>query len=87
MRLILDRINKDSNDKRVFAFETDNGIIIVKEDDLSKEIADKLFENIIINAEYLDGKLLNVELLLEETKEREETMKKRFASLLNKRKK
>lgn len=87
MRLILDRINKNEKGKRIFAFEADSGIVFVYEDDMPMSFVDQLFENAIIECEYSDGKIINPNILLEETKRQEEKMKNRFANLINKRKK
>ena len=87
MKLILDRINKNANGKRIFAFEGDNGVVFINEDSMPKDFPNQLFENVIIECEYKNNMLINPVVLLEETKEREEKMKNRLSAILNKRKK
>lgn len=87
MKLTLDRINRDENGKIVACFEGDDGMILIKEDDMPKDLVNQLFENAIIECDYANGKITSAVVLTEETKNREEKMREKFSRILSKRKK
>lgn len=87
MRLILDRIGLNNENKRIATFECEDEYIDINEDNMPKGFIDKLFVNAIVEGEYTDGKLINPVILIEETEKKEAEMKKRLSSIFKKGKK
>ena len=87
MRLILDRIGLNNENKRIATFECEDEYIDINEDNMPNGFIDKLFVNAIVEGEYTDGKLINPVILIEETEKKEAEMKKRLSSIFKKGKK
>ena len=86
MRLILDRIVSNEQGKRIAVFENDEGLIKISEDKIPNGIIDELFSGIIIEADYSNGEISNVQLLVDETEKKRTEMKNRLSRFSRKNK-
>ena len=84
MKMILDRINKDQNGKIIACFEVGDDIIKVREENMPSGFATQLYSNVIIECEYVDGKIVNPVLLVEETEARLAKIREKLSGLGNK---
>ena len=86
MRLILDRIVSNEQGKRIAVFENDEELIKISEDQMPSGIIDELFAGIIIEADYSNGTISNVKLLIDETEKKRTEMKNRLSRFSRKNK-
>ena len=86
MRLILDRIVSNEQGKRIAVFENDEELIKISEDKIPNGIIDELFSGIIIEADYSNGEISNVQLLVDETEKKRTEMKNRLSRFSRKNK-
>ena len=86
MRLILDRIVSNEQGKRIAVFENDEELIKISEDKIPNGIIDELFSGIIIEADYSNGEISNVQLLVDETEKKRTEMKNRLGRFSRKNK-
>ena len=86
MRLILDRIVSNEQGKRIAVFENDEEIIKISEDQMPSGIIDELVAGIIIEADYSNGTISNVKLLIDETEKKRTEMKNRLSRFSRKNK-
>ena len=81
MRIFLDRIDKDQNGLPVVTFEVDEKYISFSTEQMPNGFADSLIPNAIVECEIVDGAIVSPVILYEETRQKEEEMKKRLRSL------
>ena len=85
MKIILDRIDMDEMGLPIATFEVGGGMMTFGSDKMPKGFTDELISNAIVECEIVDGCIVNPVVLYDETKQREEKMRKRLQGL-NKRK-
>ena len=85
MRIVLDRIGYDSGGVAVATFEIGERMVDFKAEQMPTGFFESLIPNAIVECEIENGKIISAEILYEETKQREEKMRKRLQDL-NKRK-
>ena len=87
MKLVLDRIEKTQEGKRIAVFENGDSFINIHEDNMPSGFIDELKAGIIIEAELIDNTLYAPKLLLKETEDKHKEMSSRLNSLFNRNKK
>ena len=86
MRLILDRIEKNRNGKRIAVFECADVFFNINEDCMPKDFIDKLKTGHILEAEIENETLVNPKILYDETEKENNKMKNRLNNLFNRNK-
>jgi hypothetical protein len=81
MKIILDRIDLDGNGSKIATFEVDERFIAFSHMQVPDGFFDSLIPNAIVECEIIDGKIVNPVVLVEETKEAEEKMRRRLNGL------
>ena len=81
MKIILDRVDTDDRGNSVAVFEVGEKTVAFKEEQMPNGFAHSLIPNAIVECEIEDGCIIHPVILLEETKQREEEMKKRLLKL------
>lgn len=87
MRIILDRIDRDSQGNRIATFEVGDNMVSFGCQQVPKGFFDELIPNAIVECEIIDNEIVNPVVLTEETLENEEKMKKRLHSLFKRKNK
>lgn len=87
MRLILDRIERKQNGKRVAIFECVDIFYNIDEDNMPVGFMDKLSGGMILNADIEANTMKNPTILENETKQEQDNIKKRLNNLFNRNKK
>ena len=87
MKLILDRIEKNQDGKRIAVFEMGDEFINVNEDSMPDGLIEELSVGIILDAEVIDGKIINAKPLINETEQKRQEMKRRLGRFSSKNKK
>ena len=87
MRIVLDRVEFNSERKRIFVFEAKGEMIDVCEDDIPSDIINLINVGDIIEAELQNKKIISAKILKDETEEKRKEMKSRLNSLFSKKKK
>ncbi len=86
MRIILDRIDKNQNGTEIATFEVEQKMVSFTSDQMPSGFMEKLIPNAIVECEITNGNIVDPTILFEETKQKEEEMKKRLHRLFSKRK-
>ena len=81
MKIFLDRIAKNQYGENVATFEVDGEMVSFAEAKMPSGFASSLIPNAIVECDIVDGCIINPVILYEETKQKEEEMKKRLNSL------
>ena len=87
VRVVVDRIEKNQENKKIFVFEASGDDIEIHEDNIPTEKVDKIRSGDILEIELSDGKILSAEILTNETEKKREEMKSRLNGLFSKKKK
>ncbi len=87
MRLILDRIERTQNGKRIAVFECEDSFINIHEDNMPLGFINELKAGMILGAEIEADKLLSPKILYEETEKKQKEIKNRLNNLFNRKKK
>ncbi len=87
MRLILDRIEKMQNGKRIAVFECGESFFNIHEDNMPAEFMDELKSGMILEANIESDFLVSPIILYKETEEKQKEMKNRLNGLFNRKKK
>jgi len=87
MRLILDRIEKNTQGTKIAVFEMRDTFLKVSEDNMPQGFINELEVGDIIEAEVCENKILSAEILKNETENKRNEMKSRLNSLFNRKKK
>lgn len=87
MKIYLDRVDVDCNDKKIATFEVDGEMIDFGEEQMPSGFANMLISNAIVECEVVNGCIINPVILYEETKKKEEEMKSRLHRLFKRSKK
>lgn len=87
MRLILDRIEKNSRGVRIAVFEASDENIEINELSMPDGFMDKLFVGAIIDAQIENEKIISAQILLDETEEKRASMRSRLDALKRRNKK
>ena len=87
VRVVVDRIEKNQENKKIFVFEAGGDNIEIHEDNIPTEKVDKIRSGDILEIELSDGKILSAEILTNETEKKREEMKSRLNGLFSKKKK
>lgn len=87
MRLVLDRIEKTGDGKRIAVFEYGESFYYIDESKMPKGFMDELFEGAILEGEIEESSLKNPVILKEETEKEQQKMKNRLNNLFNRNKK
>ena len=83
MRLILDRIEKNQEGKRIAVFECGENSYYITEDNMPLGFIENLKNGFIIEADVVNDLLINPEILFEETEKKQKEMKNRLNNLFN----
>lgn len=86
MKLILDRIAQNQQGEKIAVFECDDNMIEINENDMPNGIFEQLSYGIIIEAQIVNGKLINPILLKDETEKKLELNRGRLNRLRNRNK-
>ena len=86
MRLILDRIEKTQNGKKIAVFEMEDKMIKIDENNMPRGFIDQIEIGDIIEAELDGNKIISAKVLKEETQEKRKEMKSRLSNLFNRKK-
>lgn len=86
MRLILDRIEKTQNGKKIAVFEMEDKMIKIDENNMPSGFIDQIEIGDIIEAELDGNKIISAKVLKEETQEKRKEMKSRLSNLFNRKK-
>lgn len=86
MKIILDRIDKNQNGEEIATFEVEQKSVSFTSEQMPSGFMEKLIPNAIVECEIVNGNIVDPTILFEETKQKEEEMKKRLHSLFSKRK-
>ena len=86
MRLVLDRIEKMQNGKRIAVFEYKDKSFDILENNMPAGFIDELSAGMILEAEIKDKMLLSPVILLEETEKKHNEMKSRLDNLFKRNK-
>lgn len=84
MKLYLESIALDQKGKRIFAFDSENGQIHLSEEEIPSTYVDKLKVNDILKAHLNNGKIVEFEMLSEETEKKMQKMQTRVNNLFGK---
>ena len=86
MRLVLDRIEKIQNGKRIAVFECGDKLLDIHENNMPDGFIDELAIGMILEAEIKDERLISPLILLEETDKKHKEMKSRLDNLFKRKK-
>ena len=86
MKIILDRIDKNQDGMDVASFEVEGSMLYFTSEQMPNGFMEKLIPNAIVECEIVNGSIVSPTILFEETKQKEEEMKKRLKGLFTKRK-
>ncbi len=86
MRLVLDRIEKIENGKRVAVFECENTMLSICEENMPPKFIDDLKSGMILESEVENNTLISPVILYEETENKQKEIKKRLNNLFNRKK-
>ena len=81
MKIFLDRIAKNQYGEDVATFELDGVMVNFGAGQMPSDFVASLIPNAIVECDIVDGCIVNPVILFEETKQKEEEMKKRRNSL------
>ncbi len=86
MKLILDRIEKTEEGKRIAVFENDDEFIKISEENMPNGLIDDVAVGDIIEVEIKNGIIISAKILKEETNSKRNEMKSRLGNLFNRKK-
>ena len=81
MKIFLDRIDIDDENNAVATFEVGDDMVAFTADKMPKNFVRTLIPNAIVECEIIDGCIVNPVILHDETKQKEEAVRKRLHSL------
>ncbi len=87
MRFILDSIAENQRGERIATFECGEKMISINENDMPNGFVDTLFNGAIIEAELVNGKLVDPVILEKESQDKMAEMHSRLNRLRNRNKK
>ena len=87
MKIFLDRIDSDQNGNKIASFEVNEEVISFRPEQMPSGFVEMLIPNAIVECEIVDGKIVSPTILYEETKQKEEEMKKRLKRLFERKNK
>lgn len=87
MILVLDRIEKTQNGKRIAIFENGDSFFNIHEDNMPPEFINELKTGMILEAEIKDNILISPIILINETEEKQNEMNNRLNKLFDRNKK
>ncbi|MBQ7760652.1 MAG: hypothetical protein IJ400_01235 [Clostridia bacterium] len=87
MRFVLDSIAENQRGERIATFECGEKMISINENDMPNGFIDTLISSAIVEAELIDGKMVNPVILEKETKDKKAEMRSILNRLRNRNKK
>ena len=81
MRLVLDRIEKNAQGLRIAVLECEDENVLIDENSMPSGLIEQLFVGAIIEATFESGKIVEAQILTEETKIKKSVMRSRLDAL------